>query len=135
MQLFAENMKRSFGLWKNKDVVNNRTDGPGLLTEVLCMATREENCSGFLLTPLLRETLHSPPNQAPVFFMHLQTSVTLIDTLWNSFKLHFHLKSHTSSQKHRRLTDHYGTEEPQAMQKKSSVAPPHLTATPAPFSN
>lgn len=48
----------SFGLWEKKpkkNVVNNQTDGPGLLTEASCMAKREENCAAFLLTGLLRE--------------------------------------------------------------------------------
>ena len=49
--LFTENMKWSFGLWRNQDVVNNKTDGPGLLTEALCMATREENCTAFSADP------------------------------------------------------------------------------------
>lgn len=44
------NMKWSFGLCENKDVLNNKTDGPGLLTEALCMATRDANCTEFLLT-------------------------------------------------------------------------------------
>lgn len=29
--------------------------------------------------------------------MHLQASVTLIDTLWNSLQLHFHMKKHPTS--------------------------------------
>jgi len=33
-------MERSFGSGKNKDVVDNKTDGPGLLTEDSCMVTR-----------------------------------------------------------------------------------------------
>lgn len=61
----------------------------------------------------------------PVCFMHLQTSVTLIDTLWNTLKLHFLLKNLTSSQKHRRLAGHNGTEEPQASQN-NNLSPPTL---------
>lgn len=125
---FTENMNWSFGLWKNEDVINNKTDGSGLLTEALCMAKKEENFIAFLLHPLLLEKLLNPPRlpQLPnttVCFMHLQTSVTLIDTLWNSLKLHFHLKNHTSSQMHRRLNSHYGTEELQAMHKMICFTP------------
>lgn len=120
MQFFTENMKWSFGLRKNKDVINNETDGPGLLTDVFCMVTREENPTAFLLTPLLWEKAANYPLLLPnptVCFLHLQISVTLIDTLRNSLKPHFHLKSHASSPKRRRLTGHYGMAEPQASHK------------------
>lgn len=61
-----------------------------------------------------------PPSPSPLLcFMHLQNSVTLIDTLWNSLKLNFHMKNHTSSPKHRRVSGHYGTKEPQAMQNNN----------------
>ncbi len=74
---------------ENNDMVNKKTDGPSLLTEALCMVTREENCTASLLTPLLWKKLPFPL----VCFMHHQASVTLIDTLWNSLKHHFCLKT------------------------------------------
>lgn len=58
------------------------------------MVTRKVNCTASLLTPLLCEKLLPPlllPNPL-VCFIHLQASVTLIDTQWNSLKLHFYLK-------------------------------------------
>lgn len=67
---------------------------------------------------------HTQLPSSPVCFMHLQTSVTLIDTLWNSLELHFHMKSRTSSQKHRGLAGHYGAEEPRATQNSNLLHPP-----------
>lgn len=60
-----------------------------------------------------------------VHFMLLQNSVTLIDTLSFSYKLHFHLKNLVRSQMHRRLSSHYGTEELQAMRKMLCFTPLH----------
>lgn len=63
---------------KNKDVVNNKTDGPGLLTEALCMVTREENCTAFLLTPMLWEKLLTPP-PPPSSLFHASSSLSHTD--------------------------------------------------------
>ena len=78
MQFFSENMKWIFGLQKNKIVVNNKTDGPGLLTEALCMATREENCTAFLLTTMLWEKLLTPLPQ-PIGLFHASSNLSHTD--------------------------------------------------------
>lgn len=47
----------------------------------------------FCWPPCFGKNCWPPSRSPPVCFMHLQTSVTLIDTLWNSLKLHFHMKT------------------------------------------
>lgn len=81
MHLFTENMKWSFGLWKNKDLVNNKTDGPVLLTEALCLhgnKGRELRCISADLFAL-GKTANLPPTPQPTGLFHASSNLSHTD--------------------------------------------------------
>lgn len=81
MQLFTENMKWSFGLWKHKDLVNNKTDGPGLLTEALCLHGNKGGESYCISADpfALGKTANLPPTPQPTGLFHASSSLSHTD--------------------------------------------------------